>query len=146
LILEGMLTAKAQFSDALAEFDVDMSEFVRATRDELEQRRAQGVDVSGELQELDEYVAGHPELLQPDDGTSARNLVSRARNARRRARQLQLRVWGRGPVSHAPMFLEGDRAGFLDALSASTVLSARISQLTSEPHTAREHRAKRLAS
>jgi hypothetical protein len=146
LILEGLLTSKARFPDALAEFDVDMSGFVRATRDELEQRRAQGIDVSGDLQELDEYVARNPELLPPANGTSARNFFARARDARKRARRLQLRIMRRAPVTHASMSLEGDRDGFADALTASTVLSTCIDQLMSEPDTARERRVKRLAS
>ena len=142
MILEGMLTAKARFPHELADFDVDMRGFVRATRTELEQRRAQGVDVSAELRELDAYIASDASLTDPGQGRSERNLSTLARDARERARRLHSRVLGRRQESYPAAVLEGDQAGFVDTLSAAEVLSMRIAQLVGEA----DRPAKRLAS
>src|SRR5262249_12690448 len=142
MILEGMLTAKERFPSELAEFDVDMRGFVRATSAELERRRAQGVDVSAELRELDAYIATDASLSEPDQGRGERNLSTLARDARERARRLQSRVLGRRNESYPAAVVRGDQAGFVDALSAAEMLSARIEQLVGEP----DRPAKRLAS
>jgi hypothetical protein len=59
---EGVLTAKKLLPFELGTFDFDEPEYLRATTRELLQRRALGVDVSREMNELSEYVRKWPSL------------------------------------------------------------------------------------
>jgi len=118
LTLEALLTAKARFPDELGPYGVDMSRAVRSTRRELERRRAQGVDVSSEVAELDVYVARNPALAATTHvpATLADRFGARLRTAR-------AVLTGRGR-RHFDLF--GETEGFTDATDAADVLARRI--------------------
>jgi hypothetical protein len=116
LAIEGLLTATAAFPEEFVPYPVDLGGYVRATRAELERRAEQNVDVSSELEELDEYAAAHPELSAapaPDAPVGIRELASRAVGKLRRNRVV------------AKAKYSGDVHGFADALGAVEFLAAR---------------------
>jgi hypothetical protein len=59
LMLEGLLAARAACPEKLAKYEVDENALVTAIHEELQERQATGVDVSGALAELRAYVASH---------------------------------------------------------------------------------------
>ena len=74
LAIEGLLTAAAAFPEEFVPYPVDLGGYVRETRAELERRAEQNVDVSSEMEELDEYAAAHPELsTTPGPGARCRD-------------------------------------------------------------------------
>jgi hypothetical protein len=123
LAIEGLLTAREAFPDELEPYSIDFAAFVRETRAELERRRAQNVDVSAELAELDAYVAQNPALAANPEGSSgARPPVPRFAD---RARRVPSRL--RRSTVHPAQRALGDEEGFDDALGAALFLSERNS-------------------
>jgi hypothetical protein len=116
LAIEGLLTAAAAFPEEFAPYPVDLGGYVRATRAELERRAAQNVDVSLEVEELDEYAAAHPELSvtsRPDAPITIRRLAGRLAEKVRRNRGVPKAKYS------------GEVHDFADALGAAEFLAAR---------------------
>jgi glycosyltransferase involved in cell wall biosynthesis len=116
LAIEGLLTAVAAFPDEFAPYPVDLGGYVSATRAELERRAAQNVDVSSELEELDTYVAAHPEISIAPPLHKLRGI--RTLPSRVAARLRQQRVIPQAKYS-------GDVHNFDDALGAAEFLASR---------------------
>ena len=62
LIAEGILTAKKLFPKEFEKYILDEPQYLRATMRELRDRKNLGVDVSGEMREIRQYLAQHPNL------------------------------------------------------------------------------------
>ncbi len=63
LIAEGILTAKRTFPKEFEKYIFDEAQFLMATMRELRDRKNLGVDVSGEMGEINQYLAQHPGLM-----------------------------------------------------------------------------------
>jgi hypothetical protein len=117
LAIEGLLTATAAFPEEFVPYPVDLGGYVRATRAELMRRAAQTVDVSSELEELDAYVAAHPELADdvPQSAPPRRlsSLTDRVSARLRRRRFIPQAKYS------------GEVHDFADALGAAEFLAAR---------------------
>ena len=59
---EGILTAKNLFPQEFQSYEFDEQKYMRDTLDELESRKALGVDVSCEMQDLVNHLGNHPGL------------------------------------------------------------------------------------
>ena len=116
LAIEGLLTATAAYPEELGPYPVDFGGYVRATRAELERRAAQNVDVSAELEELDEYVAANPEF-------SGAPQTEPPRRIRELPNRVLARLRSRTPIAQAKY--SGDVHGFGDALGAAEFLASR---------------------
>jgi glycosyltransferase involved in cell wall biosynthesis len=135
LMAEGMLLGKRMFPDELQPFPFDEQQYLRRTMRELSSRRAMGVDVDRELQELLEYASKYPalkaELLAPTEhGLNGQESVLRSLaktlglgrvhgrlDAFREARRIR-----RGEVKSGFLASGGD-FGFSDALGCADFLS-----------------------
>jgi len=115
MALEGILTAKEAFPEELAPWDVDFAAFAREMRIELEQREAQGVDVSRDMAELDAYE-------EANRSRAVSTSAPRADPFGRLVRRVRNRLRGRIPV-HPASLAVGDTEGFSDAFGASRFLA-----------------------
>jgi glycosyltransferase involved in cell wall biosynthesis len=135
LMAEGMLLGKLRFPDELRPFAFDEVQYLRRTMNELSNRRAMGVDVDHEIQELLDYATKYPalkaELLTP----TKNGLTSHDSTIRKVARALKLnqlqnrleqfnevRKIKRGQVQSG-FVAAGDDFGFHDALGCAEFLS-----------------------
>jgi len=71
LMAEGMLTAKNLFSAEFAEYEFDEVRYLKSTMSELSRRKALGVDVSREIEDLLRYAGKYPALLKEFEASPA---------------------------------------------------------------------------
>ena len=62
LIAEGILTAKKLFPKEFEKYTFEEAQYLMATMRELRDRKDLGVDVSGEMREIRQYLAQHPDI------------------------------------------------------------------------------------
>jgi hypothetical protein len=135
LMAEGMLRGKQLFPDELRSFPFDEQQYLKATMAELTGRRAMGVDVDREVNELLEYAGKYPslkaELLSPKrNGLMGRDSVFRrlaktfgVSYVRRRVINSQeVRKIKRGEVKSG-FDVSGGDFGFNNALGCADFLS-----------------------
>jgi glycosyltransferase involved in cell wall biosynthesis len=139
LMAEGMLTAKSLFPGEFESYKFDELEYLSKTLAELRKRKALGVDVSTEMDDLRRYAAKYPIFTQEFGGVeSARisagaerlttrlrsvigNLGARTLRRRIRASQLAHRL-ERGAVQSG-FCASGEDFGFSDVLGCAEFLS-----------------------
>ena len=63
IMAEGILTAKQLFPNEFAQYEFDEQKYLRDTMAELNLRRANGVDMRKEMEELTQYLSKYPSLL-----------------------------------------------------------------------------------
>jgi glycosyltransferase involved in cell wall biosynthesis len=139
LMAEGMLTAKNLFPEEFESYEFDELQYLRGTWMELRERKALGVDVSIETNELRDYAVKYPGLTEEFDGQQSNGkkpLAKRlraaigdlgARSLRRRLRASQLaRRLERGEV-HSGFYAAGEDFGFYNVLECAEFLSRYIS-------------------
>ena len=135
LMAEGMLLGKRMFPEELQPFPFDEQQYLRRTMRELSSRRAMGVDVDRELQELLDYSNKYPslkaELLTPaKSGRNGQDSVLRSlaktlglgRVHGRLDAFREVRKIRRGEVQSG-FLASGDNFGFSDALGCANFLS-----------------------
>jgi glycosyltransferase involved in cell wall biosynthesis len=135
LMAEGILLGKQMFPDELQPFPFEEQEYLRRTMRDLSSRRAMGVDVDRELQELLDYSSKYPslkaELLTPaksgrnGQGSVLRNLAKTLGLGRVHGRLdafREVRRIRRGEVKSGFLASGGD-FGFTDALGCADFLS-----------------------
>jgi hypothetical protein len=135
LMAEGMLLGKQLFPDELSPFPFDEQQYLKATLAELRERKAMGVDVDREVNELLEYAGKYPslkaEFMSPErNGLMARDSVVRklARTfgvsyiRRQVINSQEVRKIRRGQVKSGFNVSGGD-FGFNDALGCADFLS-----------------------
>jgi glycosyltransferase involved in cell wall biosynthesis len=142
LIAEGLLTAKSLFPKEFESYEFDELQYLRRTWTELRQRKALGVDVSAEMDDLRHYAAKYPVLAQEFDAQQldrisdgGKRLVRQlratigdlgARTLRRRLKASQLaRRLERGVV-HSAFHAAGEDFGFSNVLGCAEFLSRYI--------------------
>jgi glycosyltransferase involved in cell wall biosynthesis len=121
LMMEGMLTAKADFPDLLGRYSVDEVGYLRRTQRDLQDRARQGVDVTAETQALRAYVAERPALsvaLRP-------SLRARGAAALPLRKLLGQRKSGL-PAPWAVGIATGDAEGFDDVIEAARWLERSV--------------------
>jgi hypothetical protein len=143
LMAEGMLTAKSLFPEELKSYEFDEVEYLKRTFAELRKRKAIGVDVVTEMEDLRQYAAKYPELAQGLDAlelggvSSGKKQLAKwlratigdlgARTLRRRLRASQLaRRLERGVV-RSGFYATGEDFGFSNVLECAEFLSRYIS-------------------
>jgi glycosyltransferase involved in cell wall biosynthesis len=142
LMAEGMLTAKSLFPEELKSYEFDELQYLKRTFAELRKRKALGVDVATEMEDLRRYAAKYPEFAEGLDalelgGVSAgKKQLAKwlratigdlgARNLRRRLRASQLaRRLERG-VIRSGFYAAGEDFGFSNVLECAEFLSRYI--------------------
>jgi hypothetical protein len=139
LMAEGMLTAKSLFPKEFENYEFDELQYLRRTLAELRKRKALGVDVSTEMDDLRCYAAKYPGFAQEFDGqqlNGKERLARRlrvaigdfgARTLRRGLKASQLaRRLQRGAV-HTGFYASGKDFGFSNVLECAEFLSRYIS-------------------
>jgi hypothetical protein len=139
LIAEGMLTAKSLFPKEFERYEFDELQYLRRTLSELRERKALGVDVSMEMDDLRHYAAKYPDFTKEFDAQKLdgkERLAKRLRGAigdfgartlRRRLKASQLaRRLERGEV-HTGFYAAGEDFGFSNVLECAEFLSRHIS-------------------
>jgi glycosyltransferase involved in cell wall biosynthesis len=142
LMAEGMLTAKSLFPKEFASYDFDEVQYLRRTLAELKRRKALGVDVSTEMDDLRTYAAKYSGFTQEldalqlnglSDGTErvvrrlrvaignlgVRRLRQRVK-ASQLARRLEVGAIGSG------FYASGGHFGFFDVLGCTQFLQRAI--------------------
>jgi glycosyltransferase involved in cell wall biosynthesis len=142
LMAEGMLLGKLRFADELRPYEFDEPQYLRRTMNELSSRRAMGVDVTREIQELLDYAQKYPALKTEWLAPAKNGAASRDSAIRKLARTLRLNVLQnrmeqfnevrkvkRGQV-RSGFTVSGSDFGFNDALGCAEFLS-RVTSTTS---------------
>jgi glycosyltransferase involved in cell wall biosynthesis len=141
LIAEGLLLGQQMFPDLLATYPFDERRYLTATLGELSRRKAMGVDVEGEIQELLNYSDKYPDLKTELAQLATKSTAEPASAVRRLARSLRLnlvyrrlnrlkeiRRIKRGDVK-AGFMAAGSDFGFRDAVGCANFIS-RVTSLT----------------
>ena len=83
---EGILTAKHLFPNEFAPYEFDEQKYLRDTMAELNQRRANGVDMRKEMDEITQYLSKYPALLETLTGDDRRLQLARQKTFGRQVR------------------------------------------------------------
>jgi hypothetical protein len=139
LMAEGMLTAKSLFPEEFESYEFDELQYLRRTLAELRKRKALGVDVSKEMEDLRHYGAKYPGFTEEfeaqqknEKGRLAKQLRAAigdlgARTLRRRLKASQLaRRLEQGAV-HSRFYAAGEDFGFSNVLGCAEFLSRHTS-------------------
>jgi glycosyltransferase involved in cell wall biosynthesis len=158
LMAEGMLTAKALFPAEFDSYPFDEAEYLRCTTVELARRRALGVDVTTELEDVRRYAATYPHVL--DELQALMRSSANGDGILRRFRPLAttigaMTVWrriqsyrlgrtlARGGASRG-FSAPGDRFGFADVSECAAFLTAYVDR--AQPGVGGRHLAAELGS
>jgi glycosyltransferase involved in cell wall biosynthesis len=90
LMAEGLLLGKRLFPEELSSYPFDEQHYLRKTMNELRRRKAMGVEVSREIEELLTYVAKYPALAEELTAASKNGFGDHPSAAKRVARGLGL--------------------------------------------------------
>jgi hypothetical protein len=144
LIAEGLLLGQKMFPDLLGSYPFDERQYLKATLIELRSRKAIGVDVEAEIQELLNYAEKYPalkkDLARLAAGSAAEPVSAGRKLARalrlnlayRRLRALnQIRKIKRGEVATGFM-VAGSDFGFCDAVGCANFISSVTSEVKAE--------------
>ena len=122
MMVEGMLTAKAAWPEALERFELDEQAYLGVIHRELLDRRSKGADVEGDLAELETYVASHPPLELTE---RSRTLVQRGSA---KAERVLTRVRARRVGNRVGFKAPGNLNGFGDILGAAEYVVRAIEE------------------
>jgi glycosyltransferase involved in cell wall biosynthesis len=138
LTAEGMLTARSLFPKEFESYEFDELQYLRRTLAELRKRKALGVDVSTEMEDLRHYAAKYPGFTQEfgDHQLNGKKRLAKqlrtaigdlgARTLRRRLRTSQLaRRLEQGGV-RSGFYAAGEDFGFSNVLECAEFLSRYI--------------------
>jgi hypothetical protein len=120
MMVEGMLTAKAAWPEALQGFEMDEQSYLQVIYQELLDRRSKGADAEAEIAELERYVASDPrlQLVEPSRSFTERAQAKARRSwARTRSRWIGNRAGYKAP---------GALNGFGDILGAADFVARSI--------------------
>jgi hypothetical protein len=144
LIAEGLLLGQKMFPDLLASYPFDERRYLRATLIELRSRKAMGVDVEREIQEVLHYADKYPALKKDLARLAAAPAAEPVSAGRKLARALRLNLAyrrikalnqilkiKRGEVTSGFM-VAGDDFGFSDAVGCANFVSGVTSVTNAE--------------